>query len=294
MTENHCLKCCIDFKNRNDYYIHIQSKHLKSLIINTDTGNTVAFSRVGPSKFVCPTCYLVCKTITDVLFHLFCEEELEYDSIDLSNRNNVSLSKNKSMEQDHIVDISTNNYNFLLTSNYDPNFKNDFDKDNREKEHYSLHTHSKNNNSVKESFKETKKMNDNFFNESFHFKSKNASNYDASYSYIMKSLESFDTKFDPESRRWSVTERFMDQYPRFYYPSNEFERIFYDNISPAHQALSLPVVEDPIIEAEDFDFGPEDYGTTDYYEFTNTNNDDHQTDISNGKNIYFLIFYLFL
>lgn len=127
MKESYCFKCCIRFKNRNEYSNHIQTKHLKSLIINTDNGNTVAFSRVGPKKFVCPTCYLVCENIDDIFSHLFCEDlsEMNYES--LSNDTTIQdtlMSKTNSIKPENESVISTSNYNFLLTSHYDSNFKN--------------------------------------------------------------------------------------------------------------------------------------------------------------------------
>ena len=77
MTSINCSKCLISFSNRDDYLKHIQQKHLKALIISTDKGYSVAFSRIAPGKFTCPTCYSVCDNIHDVLVHLFCEDVSE-------------------------------------------------------------------------------------------------------------------------------------------------------------------------------------------------------------------------
>ena len=74
MTSINCSKCLISFSNRDNYLKHIQQKHLKALIISTDKGYSVAFSRTAPGKFTCPTCYSVCDNIHDVLVHIFCED----------------------------------------------------------------------------------------------------------------------------------------------------------------------------------------------------------------------------
>ena len=122
-AENYCSKCFISFESRNEYSNHIQSKHLKSLIINTDKGNTIAFSRVGPSKFVCPTCYLVCENIQDILFHLLCEESFQSEfEKNLTNssaqENNVNeLNELSSIKTGNQSDYTSDNYSFLLTSN---------------------------------------------------------------------------------------------------------------------------------------------------------------------------------
>jgi hypothetical protein len=111
--------CLLAFKSRNEYLNHIQSKHLKSLIINTDIGNTVAFSRVGPGKFVCPTCYSGCENIQDILFHLLCEESLESE-FEVSSRLNASTS----VETENGNSSASDNYDFLLSSSYEPNLNN--------------------------------------------------------------------------------------------------------------------------------------------------------------------------
>jgi hypothetical protein len=116
--------CLLTFKSRNEYINHIQSKHLKSLIINTDKGNTVAFSRVGPSKFVCPTCYSGCENIQDVLFHLLCEESLESE-FETSSR----LNESTSIETENGNSSAFDSYDFLLTSSYQPNLNNVKNKD---------------------------------------------------------------------------------------------------------------------------------------------------------------------
>ena len=79
-----CTKCSVKFINRNEYLKHVQTKHLKYIIINTDIGCSVAFSRVGPGKFTCPTCYSACNDINDVLLHLICEEVYERNDFDQS------------------------------------------------------------------------------------------------------------------------------------------------------------------------------------------------------------------
>lgn len=95
--------------------------------------------------------------------------------------------------------------------------------------------------------------------------------------------------FDPETCRWSVNERFREQYPPLTYPRNEFERIYFESIAPVRQALPLSA-GDPVMEAEgvhlqefeDFDFGPDDHGTFDDYDFSAGNNEG-QAVITDGK-----------
>ena len=113
-----CTKCSLQFNNESEYLKHVQTKHLKSLIINTDTGCTVAFSRVGPGKFTCPTCYSSCKDINDVLSHLLCEEIAEKQS-DYLEKLKGSVSKSKTSNSacpmnDNYID--QNYFDFLLTS----------------------------------------------------------------------------------------------------------------------------------------------------------------------------------
>ena len=117
----------VSFNNRNEYAKHSQAKHLKSLIINTDKGNTVAFSRISPGKFPCPTCFTICDNVQDVLIHLLCEES---DEIELNPIYNNSAEKgnytNQIYEYNSIAserqsDSDNSFYDFLLMSTSDFN-----------------------------------------------------------------------------------------------------------------------------------------------------------------------------
>ena len=104
-------------------------KHMKSLIINTDIGCTVAFSRVGPGKFTCPTCYSACEDINDVLSHLLCEEITESNKFDQfehfqkSDCNSLHLNEND-LESKKDNDSDKNDFDFLLISDSNLNSKN--------------------------------------------------------------------------------------------------------------------------------------------------------------------------
>ena len=94
---------------------------MKSLIINTDIGCSVAFLRVGPGKFTCPTCYSACEDINDVLSHLLCEETLENTTLNQSEDYEISkcsiLKSNAAViEFNKDKDSDQNYFDFLLTS----------------------------------------------------------------------------------------------------------------------------------------------------------------------------------
>ena len=116
-----CTKCSLKFINRNEYLDHVQTKHLKYLIINTDIGCNVAFSRVAPGKFTCPTCYSACNDINDVLLHLLCEEVYERNDFDqlepleLLEFNSLHPNTTDS-ESKKNTDYDQNYFDFLLTS----------------------------------------------------------------------------------------------------------------------------------------------------------------------------------
>ena len=121
MTSFFCAQCSIRFNHQKEYLKHVHMKHLKSLIINTDIGCTVAFSRVGPGIFTCPTCYSVCKDFNDVLSHLLCEETLE--NTILHNSEDYEISKCSILKSNAAViefnkdkDSDQNYFDFLLTS----------------------------------------------------------------------------------------------------------------------------------------------------------------------------------
>ena len=118
MTSFFCAQCSIRFNHQKEYLKHVQTKHLKSLIINTDIGCTVAFSRVGPGKFTCPTCYSACKDINDVLSHLLCEEISENDNLHQSDYF-------KALNADNILKSNTSNSAYLINDDF--NDQNHFD-----------------------------------------------------------------------------------------------------------------------------------------------------------------------
>jgi hypothetical protein len=86
----------------------------------------VAFSRVGPSKFVCPTCYSVCEDIQDVLFHLLCEESLESELETILTSSYVDGTRTR-LNESTLTDTKNDknstpdSFDFLLTSSYESN-----------------------------------------------------------------------------------------------------------------------------------------------------------------------------
>ena len=121
MTSFFCAQCSIKFNHQKEYLEHVEEKHLKSLIINTDIGYTVVFSRVGPGIFTCPICYSACKDINDVLSHLFCKETLENTTLNQLEDYEISkcsiLKSNVAdSESNDDKDSDQNYFEFLLTS----------------------------------------------------------------------------------------------------------------------------------------------------------------------------------
>lgn len=119
-----CSECSLNFKDEDEYLIHIQTKHLRSLMINTDKGNNLVFSRTSPGQFICPVCFSICHGINDVFLHLFCKEPAVAD-IKLNDFDSINRDKCiKRKEVNPVTKIDDPEYfDFLLTLT--PNSNND-------------------------------------------------------------------------------------------------------------------------------------------------------------------------
>lgn len=95
-----CKKCSLSFSNESDHNQHIVSYHLRGLMINTNDGANIMFSRFETGKFKCPTCFETCLNMNQVLRHLFCEVKVETISsaaklVDDKSFNNSKKSRNQ-------------------------------------------------------------------------------------------------------------------------------------------------------------------------------------------------------
>lgn len=128
MTFDYCDRCYLKFENKYEYLKHVQEKHLKAVMFNTDLGNTVSYSRIGPGKFCCPTCYSICSTLDEVLLHLFCKEipKSDKNTPSLPEKNGKFIEKQKDVNDNlepSRKENEENYFSFLLTSNNGSNDK---------------------------------------------------------------------------------------------------------------------------------------------------------------------------
>lgn len=69
----HCTECNLSLSSSEEFHEHMSKYHLMGIMINTSKGSNKMFTRTIEGYFSCPTCFGICKNVTEVLKHLFCE-----------------------------------------------------------------------------------------------------------------------------------------------------------------------------------------------------------------------------
>ena len=115
-----CKKCLVSFSSLEELNQHNLALHMRGFMINTDSGSTIMFSRIAHGKFVCPSCFAVCKSFDEMSLHLFCELEGKMDSqTEIINNTEsgkyLNINESTGSYNTHNEKDSDNHYNFILT-----------------------------------------------------------------------------------------------------------------------------------------------------------------------------------